>query len=92
MNTKFNNIDVHAVSELVWTEMSMLRRRVVVTGLGLVTPLGVGVSRVWKKLLDGESGISKLESTDELDYSSLPCQVNICMCLVTVVAYLPTCK
>ena len=47
------------------------------TGLGLVTPLGVGVSRVWKKLLDGESGIRKLESTDELDYSGLPCQVHI---------------
>ena len=61
-------------------EMSMLRRRVVVTGLGLVTPLGVGVSRVWKKLLDGESGIGKLESTDELDYSGLPCQVK-CQCL-----------
>ena len=55
--------------------MSVLRRRVVVTGLGLVTPLGVGVSRVWKKLLDGESGIRRIESTDELDYSSLPCQV-----------------
>jgi 3-oxoacyl-[acyl-carrier-protein] synthase II len=57
--------------------MSLLRRRVVVTGLGLVTPLGVGVARVWKKLLDGESGIRKLESTDELDYSSLPCQVYV---------------
>ena len=45
------------------------------TGLGLVTPLGVGISRVWKKLLDGKSGIRKIESTDELDYSSLPCQV-----------------
>ena len=55
--------------------LSVLRRRVVVTGLGLVTPLGVGVARVWKKLLDGESGIRKMKSTDELDYSSLPCQV-----------------
>ena len=55
--------------------LSVLRRRVVVTGLGLVTPLGVGVARVWKKLLDGESGIRKMKTTDELDYSSLPCQV-----------------
>ena len=46
-----------------------------VTGLGLVSPLGVGVTRVWKKLLAGECGIQKLESTTELDYSSLPCQV-----------------
>lgn len=47
----------------------------VVTGLGMATPLGLGVSRVWKKILAGESGIQKLESTSELDYSSLPCQV-----------------
>ena len=50
------------------------------TGLGLVTPLGVGVSRVWKKLMDGESGITRIESTDELDYSSLPCQVHATDC------------
>ena len=53
----------------------MLRRRVVVTGLGLVSPLGTGVTNVWKKLLAGESGIQKLESTTENDYSSLPCRI-----------------
>lgn len=47
----------------------------VITGLGLVSPLGAGVARVWKKLLAGECGIQKLESTAELDYSALPCQV-----------------
>ena len=45
------------------------------TGLGLVSPLGVGVTRVWKNLLAGESGIQKIESTSDLDYSSLPCQI-----------------
>ena len=61
---------------LISLKMLTLRRRVVVTGLGLVTPLGVGVTRVWKKLLDGECGIKRIENTAELDYSSLPCQVS----------------
>ena len=47
-----------------------------VTGLGLVSPLGVGVTRVWRKLLAGECGIQRIENTTtELDYSNLPCQI-----------------
>ena len=47
-------------------------RRVVVTGLGLVTPLASGVQRSWERLLDGESGFGRIES---FDVSDISCQV-----------------
>jgi 3-oxoacyl-[acyl-carrier-protein] synthase II len=42
-------------------------RRVVVTGMGAVTPLGLGVENVWKRLLAGESGIRAIQSFDVKD-------------------------
>lgn len=47
-------------------------RRVVVTGMGLVSPLGNNVENSWKRLLKGESGIGKI---DLFDASELPCQI-----------------
>ncbi|WP_439375095.1 beta-ketoacyl-ACP synthase II [Bradyrhizobium sp. PMVTL-01] len=42
-------------------------RRVVVTGLGMVSPLGCGVEPTWKRILNGESGARTIESFDVSD-------------------------
>src|SRR5918992_1608783 len=45
-------------------------RRVVVTGIGLVTPLGIDAEKVWKRLLAAESGIRAIQSFDVSDLPS----------------------
>ena len=47
-------------------------RRVVVTGMGIVSPLGVGAENVWSRLLKSESGIRGVQSCDVTD---LPCKI-----------------
>ena len=44
-------------------------RRVVITGMGMVTPLGFGVDHNWKSILDGKSGIGPIEGFDVSDIS-----------------------
>ena len=40
----------------------MTNRRVVITGLGAVTPLGVGIDKFWNNLIAGNSGVSNIEN------------------------------
>ncbi|WP_039055386.1 beta-ketoacyl-ACP synthase II [Enterobacter sp. Bisph1] len=52
--------------------MSELAKRIVVTGMGIVSPLGCGVSHVWQSLLQGKSGITRLAEDIVED---IPCKV-----------------
>jgi 3-oxoacyl-[acyl-carrier-protein] synthase II len=45
-------------------------RRVVVTGLGMVSPLGCGVEPTWKRILNSESGARKIDTFDVSDLTS----------------------
>jgi 3-oxoacyl-[acyl-carrier-protein] synthase II len=47
----------------------MVKRRVVVTGTGLVTPLGIGTEKTWRNLCDGKSGVSHITRFDTTDFT-----------------------
>ena len=46
----------------------MNKRKVVITGLGLVTPVGVGVTNAWKNIVEGHSGISNITNFDTSNF------------------------
>ena len=51
-------------------------RRVVVTGLGMVTPLACGVEATWQRILEGKSGARRIETFDVSDLATkIACQV-----------------
>ncbi len=50
----------------------MAKRRVVVTGVGAITPVGIGVSETWKSIVAGKSGITRIT---KFDPSAFACQV-----------------
>ena len=51
-------------------------RRVVVTGLGMVTPLACGVELTWERIVSGQSGASRIQSFEVSDLpSQIACQI-----------------
>ena len=42
----------------------MNKRRVVVTGMGAITPIGIGVDEFWKGLLEGRNGVGPITKFD----------------------------
>src|SRR3982075_1721091 len=56
--------------------MESKMRRVVVTGLGMVTPLACGVEPTWQRLINGDSGARRIETFDVSDLpAKIACQV-----------------
>lgn len=47
-----------------------MKNRVVITGLGAITPIGIGKDAFWKSLVAGQSGIGKITRFDASDYAS----------------------
>ena len=50
----------------------MAKRRVVITGLGIISPVGIGVAQAWRNLVEGKSGITRIT---HFDPSAFACQV-----------------
>ena len=50
----------------------MARRRVVVTGLGIISPVGIGIPDAWGSIVAGKSGISRIS---RFDASTFPSQI-----------------
>ncbi|MDR3109067.1 MAG: beta-ketoacyl-[acyl-carrier-protein] synthase II, partial [Planctomycetaceae bacterium] len=47
-----------------------MKTRIVITGMGLVSPLGMDVEAVWRSVRDGESGIRRTERADFMEFRS----------------------
>src|SRR5574344_40181 len=46
------------------------KKRIVITGMGAVTPIGIGVENFWTSLVNGVSGIKEIDIFDTTDYTS----------------------
>lgn len=48
----------------------MAKRRVVITGLGIVSPVGTGITQAWQNIIDGKSGITRITRFDASLFTS----------------------
>ena len=48
----------------------MNKRRVVVTGLGAVTPIGIGIEEFWSNLLQGKNGVAPITKFDASNFET----------------------
>jgi 3-oxoacyl-[acyl-carrier-protein] synthase II len=64
----------------------MSKRRVVITGMGIVSPVGLGLDENWTNISNGKSGISKIHRFDPAGY---PCQIAGQVDEFDATAYLP---
>ena len=51
-------------------ETELSKKRVVITGMGMVSPVGLSVKESWENILAGHSGVSKIDGFDITDYST----------------------
>jgi 3-oxoacyl-[acyl-carrier-protein] synthase II len=52
-------------------DLALSKRRVVVTGLGMLSPVGIGVTENWRNILAGKGGISRITHLDPTGYPSM---------------------
>jgi len=57
-------------NKIVLTGVNTMKRRVVVTGMGVITALGSEVEQFWGNLMEGKSGVSLIEAFDVSEYTT----------------------
>lgn len=71
--SSLEHLQVHRIRECrKYSQSNTNRRRVVVTGVGVVSPIGCNVQLAWKNLLSGYCGVKALKDSK---YDSLPCKI-----------------
>lgn len=55
---------------MCFKELSLNKRRVVITGMGMITPVGLNVKETWQNILAGVSGVVLAEEFDPNEYST----------------------